>query len=216
MEKENIKYHYLYKTTNLINDKYYYGMHSTFNLDDNYLGSGKILRYSIKKYGIENFKREILIMFETREELVQGEIDLITDSVLKEKKCMNLCLGGMGGFTVDQQKINAKKSNIKQKMLYETNLEWVKKYSENRSRGLKKSYENGIREKKYFFDWKGRKHTEESKKKMSESSKGQNLGNKNGSYGTCWITKDGENKKVKKEELQLFTNDGWIKGRKIK
>ena len=53
-----VKYHFLYKTTNLINGKYYYGMHSTYKLNDGYLGSGKILRYSIRKYGKENFSIE--------------------------------------------------------------------------------------------------------------------------------------------------------------
>jgi len=53
MSKNKIKYHFLYKTTNLINNKYYYGMHSTYKLDDGYLGSGNRLRYSIRKYGKE-------------------------------------------------------------------------------------------------------------------------------------------------------------------
>ena len=71
---KNKKYHYLYKTTNLINNKYYYGIHSTNNLNDGYLGSGKHLRYSIRKYSKENFKREILYYFDNREEL-QSYID---------------------------------------------------------------------------------------------------------------------------------------------
>ena len=43
--------HYIYKTTCNITNKYYIGMHSTSNLEDGYLGSGKRLRYSIRKYG---------------------------------------------------------------------------------------------------------------------------------------------------------------------
>ena len=37
MSNEQIKYHFLYKTTNLINNKYYYGMHSTNNLNDGWV-----------------------------------------------------------------------------------------------------------------------------------------------------------------------------------
>jgi group I intron endonuclease len=48
----------IYKTTNLINNKIYIGQHS--RNDPDYLGSGKILNKSIKKYGKENFTREIL------------------------------------------------------------------------------------------------------------------------------------------------------------
>lgn len=40
----------IYKTTNLINDKIYVGKHNT-SVNDGYLGSGKILKQSIKKYG---------------------------------------------------------------------------------------------------------------------------------------------------------------------
>ena len=49
----------IYKTTNLINDKFYVGQHYT-SANDGYLGSGKILLNAIKKYGKENFNREIL------------------------------------------------------------------------------------------------------------------------------------------------------------
>jgi hypothetical protein len=47
------KFHFIYKTTNLLNNKFYIGMHSTSNLKDGYLGSGTHLRYAIRKYGIQ-------------------------------------------------------------------------------------------------------------------------------------------------------------------
>lgn len=34
-------------------------------------------------------------------------------------------------------------------------------------------------------------------------------------YGTCWVHNDIENKKIKKEKLDEFINNGWIKGRKM-
>lgn len=36
---EEYKYHYFYKVINLLNNKYYYGVHSTNDLNDHYMGS---------------------------------------------------------------------------------------------------------------------------------------------------------------------------------
>lgn len=41
----------VYKTTNIINGKYYIGVHKTTNPNDSYLGSGKAIKEAIKKYG---------------------------------------------------------------------------------------------------------------------------------------------------------------------
>jgi hypothetical protein len=64
------------------------------------------------------------------------------------------------------------------------------------------------------LDWSGKKHTDSSKQKMSESSKGMGVGETNSQYGTFWITKDGTNKKIKKEDLDTYLLEGWLKGRK--
>lgn len=48
----------IYKTTNLINGKIYVGKDCQGN--PKYLGSGVYLRRAIKKYGVDNFKKEIL------------------------------------------------------------------------------------------------------------------------------------------------------------
>jgi hypothetical protein len=48
----------IYLTTNKLNGKKYIGVDS--NNNKNYFGSGKIIRLSLKKYGTENFTKEIL------------------------------------------------------------------------------------------------------------------------------------------------------------
>jgi len=60
---------FIYKTTNLINNKIYVGKHKT-SANDGYLGSGLILGYAVDKYGKENFKREILEYGKFREKQV--------------------------------------------------------------------------------------------------------------------------------------------------
>jgi hypothetical protein len=61
----------IYKTTNLINDKIYVGQ--SCNNNSNYYGSGKYILNALKKYGKENFKKEILIVCKNKHELNWSE-----------------------------------------------------------------------------------------------------------------------------------------------
>lgn len=90
----NKKYHYFYKITNLINGKYYYGIHSTNNLNDGYMGSGAYLHKAYKKYGIENFYKEILKYFDNRNELVKYEEEIVNEMVVKDNQSYNISIGG--------------------------------------------------------------------------------------------------------------------------
>jgi hypothetical protein len=212
---EKRKYHYIYKITCKITNRFYIGMHSTDNLDDGYFGSGKRLWFSINYHGKENHNKEILEFLPSRQALKEREKEIVNKKLLGEDLCMNLCVGGEGGrgFTNEEQKLNAKKSNEKQKNLRETNQEWFEKRNKNISIGNKKLYETGQRERKVFYDWSGLNHSKETKNKIGEKNKETQKGEKNSQFGTCWITKDGLNKKIKKEELENFTQNGWIKGR---
>ena len=89
--------HFIYKTVNLINQRFYVGVHSTEDLGDGYLGSGTILRKAIKKYGKANFKREILHFTETQDQAWYLETILVTEDFLKNPKVYNQALGGSGG-----------------------------------------------------------------------------------------------------------------------
>ncbi len=75
-------------------------MHSTDNLNDGYLGSGWILKDAIKKYGRENFKREILFIYSTRKEAMNKEAELVNEDFIKDNKNYNLTKGGNG--VIDQ------------------------------------------------------------------------------------------------------------------
>lgn len=95
MTKE-YKYNFIYKITRE-DGKFYVGMHSTNNLNDGYMGSGKYIKSSIKKYGRDKHKLEILEFVETREILKIKERDMVTEEMLLDGKCMNLTTGGNGG-----------------------------------------------------------------------------------------------------------------------
>jgi len=206
MPRAKHKYHFLYKTTNLKNERYYLGMHSTSNLDDGYLGSGNRLRRSVRKHGKENFKSEILEFFESREDLIIGEKNLITEDILKDPKCMNLVFGGGGGFISES---GYKKGAKKMLEIIWNDPEFRKRHSENSSELCKKLWKLGVH--KYRDNWTGRKHKEESKKKIGEKN-ALNTGYKNSQYGTMWITNGEENRKIKKGDI---IPENWHKGRNI-
>lgn len=97
---QKYKYHYFYKIENLINGNYYYGIHSTNNLDDNYMGSGSRLKQAYKIYGKENFKKTILKFFDTRALASVYESEVVNETCVKDTNCYNLKQGGDYGFTV--------------------------------------------------------------------------------------------------------------------
>lgn len=86
----------IYKTTNLLNGKFYIGKDEKNN--PNYLGSGKILKLALTKYGNENFKKEILEICESREILVDREKYWIESSSATTLG-YNITEGGTGGRT---------------------------------------------------------------------------------------------------------------------
>lgn len=53
--------------------KIYVGVHKTRNINDGYMGSGKILKRALEKYGRENFTKEILETFESPEAMYSRE-----------------------------------------------------------------------------------------------------------------------------------------------
>lgn len=89
----------LYKTTNVINRKIYVGVHkqkSDFKPYefDGYLGSGKLLQLAIKKYGKENFIRETIDTFASREDAENAEKHLVNKNFLQEDNVYNVTEGG--------------------------------------------------------------------------------------------------------------------------
>ena len=109
---KNMKKYIVYQTTNLINSHIYIGIHGTENPDifDGYLGNGiKInspssymypktpMQYAVKKYGIKNFKRITLKVFDTLEEALQMEADIVNKDFIKRKDVYNVALGGNMG-----------------------------------------------------------------------------------------------------------------------
>lgn len=94
MSKDIYLYHIVYRTTNLITNKIYVGVHSTNNLNDGYIGSGINIKESISKYGKENFIREILYVYDNRQEALNKESEIVDENFIKRQDTYNAAIGG--------------------------------------------------------------------------------------------------------------------------
>lgn len=201
------KYHYIYKTACNVTNKYYIGMHSTSNLEDGYLGSGRRLWLSINKHGKENHSIEILEWLPDRSSLKLREREIVNETLLTDPMCMNLQLGGGGGLSGEEhaKKFHRAGRLATNKILHDrlqNDLSYRTKVSKSISESLK-----GL------TPWLGKSHSDKTKRKIGESNSIKQIGNLNSQYGTCWITNGTENKKIKlADELP----QGWSYGRKIK
>lgn len=102
-------YYTVYKTTNLINGKIYIGKHVTKNPNDSYLGSGSQIKAAIKKYGINNFKKEVLFVLDSKEQMAAKERELVTEEFCQRSDTYNMHEGGEGGFAHVRQSADYKK-----------------------------------------------------------------------------------------------------------
>ena len=104
-----MKYNYLYKITNMINNKIYIGIHYG-ELDDSYLGSGKLIKQAIKKYRTTNFKKEILVIGETKEYVADIEFKIVNDIFITRNDTYNITVGGGNPPTIVSDETRKKMS----------------------------------------------------------------------------------------------------------
>lgn len=210
----------IYRTTNIINNKIYIGKHQTKDLDDGYLGSGKILKRAISKYGEDKFESEILYIFKSKLEMDSMEAELIDEEFINREDTYTIKLGGEGGFDyINENILNNIKNVGGGGRATGKKLKEDKEFRKKRGIATRNNFKKAHLEGKIPYDnMKGKSHSEATKKQMRDSHKGKHTGEKNSQFGTCWIMNEKlkENKKIKKDDLQIWLNKGWKKGRKIK
>ena len=180
------KYHYFYKITNIINNHFYYGVHNTDDLDDGYMGSGHRLHLAYKKYGIENFKKEILKFFDTADEAFEYEAEVVNEIMIKDDNCYNIQRGGKMFNISNMIVVKDKKGNCF--LIHKEDKRFLNK--------------------EVVPIWCGKHHTEESKNKIRQKMKPVNSTNPR-----VWISKDGMTKYLRKELLDEYLKNGWTLGR---
>ena len=164
--------HYLiYKITNQNNGKIYIGQHQTENLDDGYMGSGQNIKRAINKYGVENFKREILYYCTDFETMNNMEEIIVNQEFVDRKDTYNLRLGGSHGSFSDETKRKMSEA-VKRGM---NNEEVRRKISEAVKKGMTEEVRRKISEarKGRTSPIKGCHLSEETRRKMSEARKGK-------------------------------------------
>jgi hypothetical protein len=220
-------HYYLYKITNLVNDKIYVGVHKTSNLEDGYMGSGKVIRRALEKYGLSNFKKDILEFFATSEAMYAREKEVVTPEFLLREDTYNLRRGGHGGFdyiNANQLQgflnpVNSRKGRETTNKILELRYgeDWRKvisaiahsklKFLKETVPGFKEQLRNGS---KVASD-AALSSSARKKRKETLASIQHQQGTKNSQFGTMWITNGIENKKIKKDAV---IPEGWNKGRK--
>ena len=213
MSRRPKKYHYIYKTTCKVTGKFYVGMHSTNNLDDGYLGSGKILGYSRHKYGDENHVKEIVEFLPSRDALKLREKEIVNEELLSDPLNIYLKYGGEGGWdhkpgvNILLQKFDLKERSAKAartRAMRSENLQYAQALSAKLSASHKGQQA-----------WLNKTHTADTKAKMSASMRGRHDKENNPQFGKCWVTNGAAAVMVKKEQLPEYLSSGYVLGRKI-
>lgn len=169
-------FNYTYVTTNLINGKKYIGDHSTDNLDDGYLGSGNLFTKKVNEYGRENFKKEIIEFFDTKQAAFDAQEKWINQYDTLVPNGYNISPKGGHNVSGCWNEISLEKKRKSVKKFYDEHPEIVE----------------DIRQKLI-----GIKRSNKTKRILSESKKGE----KNPMYGKSSPRKGAQLSKDQKEKL---------------
>jgi len=183
----------LYLTTNIINGKQYIGSHLTDNPEDEYIGSGKLIKNAIKKYGKENFRREILKECETIEEARKLE-----ESSIKKYNTLYPC-----GYNLHPEGGNMKDDNLP---------EYHKKRIGDALRGKKRDPKIGRKIRKIRIKNDSYKLSNEHKEKLRVANIGENNPNwgKSKSSETIERIRESNLGKLRSEETRKNMSKGQI------
>lgn len=188
---------FIYMTKNLVTGKLYLGKHiRTMNpedIDDEwYLGSGKALREAFVKYGKENFERTIIRECDSLGELDYMEkIYLEYYNAIEDDRFYNIVEGGGGHATfTEEQREKMRKPHAPMSEEAKKRIKRKPCSEETRQKLAEQARKNLT----------GRTHTKQSRANMAA-----------GHIGSVSVFKDGTYKYIKKEQLEEYLSDGWIK-----
>jgi hypothetical protein len=166
-----------------VNNKIYVGVHKTKHLDDKYMGSGKVIKDAIKKYGIDNFKKDIIEFFEDSISMYNSEKLIVNEEFLKRDDVYNIRRGGFGGFdylnsikTTEERSRQGKNCHIHNPNLANTNFANGRTSESNKRtvQTVKKLYGDD-----YYVKFGSKPKTEAHKLSLSKVAKEKKFGSWN-------------------------------------
>ncbi len=173
--------HIIYKVTNNKNGKFYIGAHSTNNVNDSYFGSGKVVLRALKKHGVTNFTKDVLFIFDNKEDMFDKEREIVTEDFVKNNDNYNMVVGGSAPPVYQHTDESRKRvsEQFKGVALSDEHKEKISKtkkkvYHPYRGKELSEEHKEKNRQAQM-----GRKHSEETKQKMRNKKTGKN----NPNYG---------------------------------
>jgi group I intron endonuclease len=118
------------------------------------MGSGKLIKQAIEKYGLDNFDKEILEFFDDESTMLLRESEVVDGVFLEDPNTYNLKVGGTGGFGY----------------ILDNGLHQTAETKKKRIEGIKKSYIGRVvsGENSTFF---GKRHLDLTKAIISEKKR---------------------------------------------
>ena len=177
----NKTFGFIYITENMINHKYYVGLHYKWNR--NYLGSGHYLVPDIKKYGKENFNRYIIDFAQSKSELEELESFYIQEyfgfDCAESSDFYNITSGlqrggdTWRGMTEEDRKIRSKRiSQASIKRRKSMTEEDKKQESELHMKAAVRAYKNNPDYRKHVSEGTKRGMTSEVRQHISDVQRG--------------------------------------------
>lgn len=214
-------YGYVYKTTNLVNNKIYIGQHKKSYFDTHYFGSGTQLLRAIEKYSLKAFRCDLIEACDTADELSEREIFWIAYFNSRDPDIgYNISEGGNvnKGFTQSehQKAVVSKRNSYKRSAEIRLNMSIAaKKRTLNRRTNDDKIWATDGKEEflidKSDIDKYEKQGFITSKRLPRSSAYRQEMREK---YDAgCYIHKDGKNKFISDEELNQYLTEGWTQGK---
>ena len=178
------------------------------------MGSGHVLSRAKKKYGIENFTKEILHVFDNEKEMWDKEYEIVNEDFCKSQENYNVRVGGIGGWNhwngsanhKESARLGGKKSAkklnefiAKQKA---ENTEWWQSWHARVIEQNRNKNSNG---------WSN--FTPEEYEQRRQDASRKSSGSRNSQFGKIWISNI-LTKEVKRSNIADTIPEGWVRGKK--